>query len=78
MCVNRHALHCYCLHLTWEINPITKIGKKNISFYCIFIKICSNEKVYPYDGRDFSLIQNENLNFSNTKMAAELISTRNA
>ena len=40
--------------------------------------MCSNEQVYPYDGRDFLWIQNENLNFSTTKMAAVLISTRNA
>ena len=30
----------------------------------------SNEQVYPYDGRDFLWIQNENLNFSTTIMAA--------
>ena len=40
--------------------------------------MCSNEQVYPYDGRDFLWIQNENLNFSTTKMAAVLISTRKA
>ena len=40
--------------------------------------MCSNEQVYPYDGRGFLWIQNENLNFSTTKMAAVLISTRNA
>ena len=51
---------------------------RKIFLYCIFIKICSNQQVYPYDGRDFVWIQNENLNFSTTKMAAVLISTRNA
>ena len=24
MLVDRHALHCYCFYLTWEIYPITK------------------------------------------------------
>ena len=34
--------------------------------------------MYPYDGRGFLWIQNENLNFSTIKMAALLISARNA
>ena len=40
--------------------------------------MCSNEQVYPYDGRRFFMIQNDNQNFSTTKIAAVLISTRNA
>ena len=40
--------------------------------------MCLNEQVSPYDGRDFLWIQNKNLNFPTTKMAAVLISTRNA
>ena len=40
--------------------------------------MCSNEQVYPYDGRGILWIQNENLNFSSTKMAAVLVSRRNA
>ena len=31
MYVNRHVLHCYCLHLTGEIYLITKNRQKNIS-----------------------------------------------
>ena len=54
-----------------------KIGKKNISL-CIFIKMFSNEQVYPYDSSGFLRIQNEKLNFSTTKMAVVLISRRNA
>ena len=54
-----------------------KIGMKNISI-AFPLKICSNQQVYSYDGRDFVWIQNENLNFSTTKMAAVLMSTRNA
>ena len=54
-----------------------KIGKKNF-LYCIFIGMCSNEQVYPYDSRDFLWIQNENLNFSTTKMTAVLILTHTA
>ena len=77
MFVNRHALHCYCLHLTWENYPKTKKGRK-IFLYCIFIKMFSNEQVYPYDNRGSLWIQNENLNFSTTKMAVVLISRRNA
>ena len=38
----------------------------------------SNEQVYPYDGRGFLWIQNENLNFSTAKIAAILISTHKA
>ena len=76
MCVNRHASHCYCLHLTWKIYPKTKNRQEKC--FLKNIKMCSNEQVYPYDGRDFLWIQNENLNFSTTKMAAVLISTRNA
>ena len=72
MYVNLHVLHCYCLHLTWEIYLTTKNRQKKYFF------IASNEQMYPYDDRGFLWIQNENLNFSTTKMAAVLISTRNA
>ena len=45
---------------------------RKIFLYCIFIKMFSNEQVYSDDGRGFPWIQNENLNFSTTKMAAVL------
>ena len=78
MCVNHHALYRYYLHLNWEIYPITK-NKQEKYFYIAFpLKICENEQVYPYDGRGFLWIQNVNLNFSTTKIAAVLILTRNA
>ena len=64
--------------LTGEIYPITKNGQEQYFFIAFSLKICSNEQVYPYDGRYFLWIENENLNFSTTKMAAVLISTRNA
>ena len=40
-------------------------------------KMYVNEQVYLYNGRGFLWIQNENLNFSTTKMATVLILTRN-
>ena len=72
---------CFALLLFTSYLGNSSYNKKyarKIFLYCIFIKMCSNEQVYPYDGRDFLWIQNENLNFSTTKMAAVLISTRNA
>ena len=77
MCVNRHALHCYCLHLTWKICPVTK----NRQYFFIALPLSANQQVYPYNGRGFLWIQNtfkDNLNFSTTKIAAVLISMHKA
>ena len=38
MCVNRHALHCYCLHLTWEIYPITENRQEKYIFIAFSLK----------------------------------------
>ena len=78
MCVNRHALHCYCLHLTWEIYPISKNRQEKYFFIAFSLKMYSNEQVSPYNGRGILWIQNRNLNYSTTKIAAVLISTHNA
>ena len=61
-----------------EIYPITKNRQAKYFFIAFSLKICSNEQVYPYDGRDFLWFQNEYMNFSTKIMAAVLTSTRNA
>ena len=38
MCVNRHALHCYCLHLTWKIYSITKSRQEKYFFIAFSLK----------------------------------------
>ena len=72
MCVNRHALHCYCLHPTWEIYPITKKARK-IFFIAFSLKYVRMSKCILTICRGLLWIQNENLDFSTAKMAAVLI-----
>ena len=66
--------------LPGEIYPITKSRQEKYFFIAFSLKDVKMSKCIPtmVDGRGFLWIQNENLNFSTTKMAAALISTRNA
>ena len=62
MCVNRYALHCYCLHLTCEIYPMTKKRQeKNSSLHSKMSK-CIRTMV-----EGFLWIQSENLIFGPLK-----------
>ena len=48
MCVTRHALHCYCLHLTWEIYPITKKNRQEKYIFIAFsLKYVQMSKCIP-------------------------------
>ena len=62
--------------LPGEIYPITKSRQEKYFFIAFSLKDVKMSKCI--DGRGFLWIQNENLNFSTTKMTAALISTRNA
>ena len=47
MCVNRHALHGYCLHLTWEIHPKTKNTQEKYFFIVLSLKCVEMSKCIP-------------------------------
>ena len=47
MCVNRRALHWHCLHLTWEIYPITKNRQEKYFFIAFSLKYVGMTKCIP-------------------------------
>ena len=47
MFVNRHALHCYCLHLTWENYPETKNRQEKYFFIAFSLKCFRMSKCIP-------------------------------
>ena len=52
MCVNRYALHCYCLHLTWEIyiynkKSITKNRQEKYFIIAFSLKYVRMSKRIP-------------------------------
>ena len=78
MCVNRHALHCYCLHLTLEI---LKKQNKVQNIHLATAKTSQGDNFYPptHLKRHFDVLRG-NLNmdaaaykhrhFENTKLLA--------
>ena len=54
---NRHAFHCYCLHLTWEIYPITKNRQEKYFFIAFLLKYVRMSKCIPTMVAGFLWIQ---------------------